>query len=74
MRLRFLQPVVTAALPPAFLAVPAAAQVNPIGPNQTVNGRLDTSDAQLTNDSYFDLYEYRGQPGEEIVVTLRAFA
>ena len=72
MRLRFLKPVVAAALPLAFIAVPAAAQVAPIGPGQTVNGRLDTGDAQLDDDSYFDLYEYRGQPGEAIVVTLRS--
>jgi len=37
-----------------------------------VDGRLDTGDAQLTDDSYFDLYVYRGQPGEAIVVTLRS--
>ncbi len=72
MRLRFLNPVVAAALPLAFVATSAAAQVSPIGPGQTVSGRLDTSDAQLGDDSYFDLYEYRGQPGEEIIVTMRS--
>lgn len=72
MRLRFLKPVVAAALPLAFIAVPAAAQLAPIGPGQTVNGRLDTGDTRLTDDSFFDLYEYRGQPGEAIIVTLRS--
>ena len=37
-----------------------------------VQDRLDTGDAQLDDDSFFDLYEYRGQPGETIVVTLRS--
>ena len=72
MRLRCLKPVVAAALPLVFMAVPAAAQVAPIGPGQTVNGRLDTGDAQLPDNSFFDLFEYRGQPGEVIVVTLRS--
>ena len=43
-----------------------------LGAGQTVSGRLDTGDPQLPDDSYFDLYEYRGQPGETIVVTLRS--
>ena len=54
MRLRFLKPVVAAALPLAFIAVPAAAQLAPIGPGQTVNGRLDTGDTRLTDDSFFE--------------------
>jgi len=72
MRLRFLKPVLAAAFPLAFITVPAAAQVAPIGPGQTVSGSLGTGDAQLDDDSFFDLYEYRGQPGEVIVVTLRS--
>ena len=72
MSLRFLKPVVAAVLPLAFITVPAVAQVVPIGPGQTVNGRLERSDALLDDDSYFDLYEYRGQPGEAIVVILRS--
>ena len=72
MRFRFLDAVAAAALLIGLVAVPAAAQVAPIGPGQTVNGRLDVGDQQLTDDSYFDLYEYRGQPGEAIVVTLRS--
>jgi hypothetical protein len=72
MRLRFLKPLVAVAFPLASITAPAAAQIAPIGPGQTVTGRLDTGDAQLDDDSFFDLYEYRGQPGETIVVTLRS--
>ncbi len=72
MRFRFLDALTAAALLLALAPVPAATQVASINAGQTVNGRLDASDAQLTDDSYFDLYEYRGQPGETIVVTLRS--
>lgn len=72
MRLRYSHAIVAATLLLASAVGPAAAQVASIGPGQTVNGRLDTSDGLLTDESYFDLYEYRGQPGEAIVVTLRS--
>ena len=42
-------------------AAPASAQVTAIVAGQTISGRLDTSDGRLQDDSYFDLYEYRGQ-------------
>ena len=47
-----------------MVAVPLNAQITPIAAGQTISGRLDTSDGRLTDDSYFDLYEYRGQAGE----------
>ena len=56
----------------AFIATPAASQVTAIGPGQSISGRLDSGDSQLTDESFYDFYEYRGQPGEVIVVTLRS--
>jgi hypothetical protein len=55
-----------------MVAVPLNAQITPIAAGQTISGRLDTSDGRLTDDSYFDLYEYRGQAGEQIVITMRS--
>jgi hypothetical protein len=43
-----------------------------IAAGQTISGRLDASDPKLTDDSHYDLYVYRGQPGESIVVTMRS--
>jgi hypothetical protein len=43
-----------------------------IASGQTVNGRLDTSDSKLGDNSYFDDYTYRGRPGERITITLRS--
>lgn len=53
-------------------AAPVTAQAVPIVAGQTISGRLDTSDGRLTDESYFDLYEYRGQPGEQIIITMRS--
>ncbi len=39
---------------------------------QTVTGRLDTSDAMLSDSSYFDDYTYTGRAGDRIVVTMRS--
>jgi len=72
MNLRDLALRVAATSALVFFAPPTAAQVSSIGAGQTVSGRLETSDGQLTDDSFFDLYEYRGQPGEAIIVTLRS--
>lgn len=45
-----------------------------IGPNQQVAGRLERGDQTLGDGSYYDLYTYRGQPGEEILITLTSDA
>lgn len=50
----------------------AASGLTPIGAGQSVSGSLDTSDTELGDGSYFDIYEYRGQPGEAIIVTMRS--
>ena len=71
MRFRF--PIaVAAAAPLVVVAAPATAQIMPIAVGQIVNGRLDPSDRTLADDSYYDLYEYRGRPGETITVTMRS--
>jgi Putative metallopeptidase len=54
------------------VCMPAAAQVIQLSPGQTVSGRLEASDERLADDSFYDFYEYRGQPGEVIEVTLRS--
>lgn len=53
-------------------AAPVSAQPVPIQAGQTISGSLQPGDGELVDDSYFDLYEYRGQPGESLVVTLRS--
>ncbi|MBB4637269.1 DUF4344 domain-containing metallopeptidase [Longimicrobium terrae] len=50
-------------------AVPAHAQ-QPIRAGQTVSGDLSASDPKLADDSHYDLYVYRGRPGERITITL----
>jgi hypothetical protein len=46
--------------------------VRPIMPGQRVNGTLDESDPLAEDDSWFDLYQYRGVPGERVTATLRS--
>lgn len=50
----------------------APSGVPAIAMGQTVSGRLDASDPKLPDDSHFDLYLYRGRPGEQVLVTLRS--
>lgn len=65
--------VLTAALAATLAALPAAAQPS-IQAGQTVNGRLDTSDPRLPDDSHYDQYVYRGRAGDRIVITMRSSA
>ncbi|HEX5727488.1 MAG TPA: hypothetical protein VFX98_18595 [Longimicrobiaceae bacterium] len=39
---------------------------------QTVSGRLDSSDGQLDDESYFDLWTYSGREGETVTITMRS--
>lgn len=48
------------------------AQTRPIALGQTVTGTLDASDAQAGDDSYYELWSYRGTPGQNVVITLRS--
>jgi hypothetical protein len=48
--------------------------VRPLTAGQTVSGSLDRSDPRLDDESYYDLYVYRGRPNERIVVTMRSRA
>ncbi|HEX8276783.1 MAG TPA: DUF4344 domain-containing metallopeptidase [Longimicrobiaceae bacterium] len=45
-----------------------------IAMGQTVSGRIDTSDPKLSDNTHYDLYVYRGRPGEQVLVTLRSTA
>ncbi len=54
------------------LSATAAQGQTSIADGQTMPGRLEAGDRRLDDDSYFDLYIYRGQPGERIVITLRS--
>jgi hypothetical protein len=38
----------------------------------TVTGALETSDPLTSDSVHYDLYEYRGLPGEQIIVTMRS--
>jgi hypothetical protein len=60
----------TLAVERASGAAPTGAQTIAMG--QTVNGRLDTSDPKLSDNSHYDLYVYRGRPGEQVMVTMRS--
>lgn len=65
--------VVTALLPAALLVCAgAAAAQSTVQAGQTVSGRLEASDSRMDDDSYFDLWRYRGKRGERLTVTLRS--
>jgi hypothetical protein len=49
---------------------PTGAQAVAMG--QTVSGRIDASDLRMSDNSNYDLYVYRGRPGEQVLVTLRS--
>ena len=51
---------------------PTGAQAIAVG--QTVSGRIDTSDPKMADNTHYDLYVYRGRPGEQVLVTLRSTA
>ena len=53
-------------------AGPAAAQSGPtpIGMGQTVSGELTTMDLQRPDSTYYDLYRFRGEAGQTVVITL----
>lgn len=55
----------------ALAWAPASAQVT-LRPGETVNGRLEASDPVLEDGSHYDLYFYRGQPGETVTLTMRS--
>ncbi len=58
-----------------FLLSPAAVDAQTrIQAGQTLNGSLATSDPTLADDSHYDLYEYRGQAGERLRITMRSSA
>lgn len=55
----------------AGAAVPAAAQ-GTIRPGQTVRGELSASDPTLADDSFYDIWRFRGEAGHTYGVTLRS--
>lgn len=59
-----------------FLPDLAASQtvVLPIGRGETLRGQLQSTDPMLSDSTHYDLYLYRGQPGERIIVTMRTGA
>ena len=48
------------------------AQVQDIRLGQTVSGRLDESDATAEDDSYYELWRFRGPAGQRITITMRS--
>ncbi len=57
------------ALLPALLAAQT-----PITAGRAVTGRLSATDPTLPDGSHYQLYEYRGQPGERLQITMRSSA
>jgi hypothetical protein len=55
----------------ALAASPATAQQT-IRAGQTVNGRLEASDATLDDGSHYEIWNYRGRAGERVTITLRS--
>ncbi|HWV56874.1 MAG TPA: DUF4344 domain-containing metallopeptidase [Longimicrobiales bacterium] len=45
---------------------------SPIGANQTLSATFVGSDPRLTDNSHYHMYLYRGQPGEQITITMRS--
>src|SRR5688572_7847508 len=58
----------------ALGAAPLAAQANAqlVTPGQPLTGRLEATDPKLEDGSFFDLFLYLGQPGDQLVITLRS--
>jgi hypothetical protein len=70
---RVFAPLLGAAVASLMATSPGHAQ-QAIRAGQTVNGTLAASDPKLDDNSHFDLYVYRGTPGERIVITMRSTA
>jgi hypothetical protein len=51
---------------------PPLAPRGEIGAGQTVSGELDEDDLVADDGSFFEIWTYRGGPGEQIVITLRS--
>jgi hypothetical protein len=49
-----------------------SAEIRNIGPGETVQGTFSASDDRLEDDTHFQVYRYRGTPGQQIVVTMRS--
>ena len=59
---------------PAATQVAAQSANGQIAAGQTVSGRLDASDPTLGDGSHYDVYTYRGPPGEQFTVVMRSSA
>ena len=55
-------------------AAPEASAQTPIRSGQTVRGSLSSSDPKADDDSYYDLYTYRGRRGETLSIRLASGA
>ena len=53
--------------PPAVVATK-----RPIRLGQTISASLESSDAQLDDDSYYDLWTYSGKKGDRLQITMRS--
>ena len=54
------------------VASAASGSTASIRAGQSINGQLTSSDPRLSDNSYYHLYQYQGQPGEELIVTMRS--
>jgi serine protease Do len=71
LRSRWLQTFVALGLILVAFAVEGRAQT-PIRIGQTVEGTLEEGDRKMADGSYYDLYVFRGNRGQRIVVHLRS--
>jgi hypothetical protein len=53
------------------LATPTS-EIREIGLNETVRGRIVSSDPTLDDGTHVHVYRYRGTPGQHIVITMRS--
>lgn len=68
--------VLAAALGACGLSVSPPPQGHPapvvLGRGEEVSGRLEASDPQAEDESYYDEYEVRGRPGERVTLVMRS--
>jgi hypothetical protein len=58
-----------------LVASAAAAQgPTPLAVGQTLNAELSTDDLQSPDSTYYDLYRFRGEAGQAVVLTLTSTA
>lgn len=66
------QPMAPAPQPMSMGAVPAPGAVGIIATGQTLTGRLETGDRQMTDSTWADIWQFQGQAGQSVTIELRS--